>query len=425
MTEAATTPSWKQNGALASACAILVSGGVVLRAQNLGFPNRLTFDEGHFVENARNYLQGVADWNDHPPLGKLLMAAAMQAFGDNSLGWRIVPLALGIVSIALAYSIAAKLFRDERAGWIAAALLAVDGFFIAYSRTALLDGMLTCLVLATAATVVHGRKARDMALASVLIGLACSIKFSALTMVGPVAWVSLGLGRTPRWSVLCLGLAPLVYYASFAVGLSLTGQRWGVGAVVEATKALVVHHLALNEMKHPLTSHWYSWLVPTRPITLRFDILADGRVRSMTTLGNPLLWWASTVAIGSSVLRLLGPVKGWVSSCVGQRRLVELRAHWGSELRPVATLLLFWSLLIAPWVISNRDSYIYHYLPAFGFAIILVAGGITRLSRQRLRLGLAALLFIGAVSAFYAPVWGQLPISRAGVGQRLFVSHWR
>src|SRR5581483_4403071 len=54
--------------------AMMLAGGVVLRLRNIGFPPRFTFDEHHFVPNARRYLVGEADDNDHPPLGKLLIA---------------------------------------------------------------------------------------------------------------------------------------------------------------------------------------------------------------------------------------------------------------------------------------------------------------------------------------------------------------
>src|SRR3954447_12118872 len=56
---------------LPALCLALVVAGPGLRCQHLMFPARLTFDEHHFVENARNSLAGRPDWNDHPPLGKL------------------------------------------------------------------------------------------------------------------------------------------------------------------------------------------------------------------------------------------------------------------------------------------------------------------------------------------------------------------
>ena len=64
-------------------CAVLMLLGVVLRVAFVEFPARIVYDESHFVENARNYLAHRADWNDHPPLGKLIIAASM-----TTLRWR-------------------------------------------------------------------------------------------------------------------------------------------------------------------------------------------------------------------------------------------------------------------------------------------------------------------------------------------------
>src|SRR5690349_11306405 len=80
-----------------------VAFGVYLRVQSFGFPGHLTFDEHHFVENARNYLARAKDWNDHPPLGKLLMASAMRVLGDTPIGWRITSLLFGFGTIALSF----------------------------------------------------------------------------------------------------------------------------------------------------------------------------------------------------------------------------------------------------------------------------------------------------------------------------------
>jgi dolichyl-phosphate-mannose-protein mannosyltransferase len=132
--------------AMGSLLGLLIVGGALLRVQGVGFPAYFTFDEELFVRNAHNYLLGLPDANDHPPLGKLVMAVGMALFGYNSLGWRFASVCFGLQSVLMAYWLAAQLF-DRRAGWLAAAFVAADGFFISYSRAGLLDGMLSCLVL--------------------------------------------------------------------------------------------------------------------------------------------------------------------------------------------------------------------------------------------------------------------------------------
>jgi Dolichyl-phosphate-mannose-protein mannosyltransferase len=54
-------------------CLGLLCLGVLWRLVELDYPRTFSFDEHHFVSNARNYIAHRADWNDHPPLGKLVL----------------------------------------------------------------------------------------------------------------------------------------------------------------------------------------------------------------------------------------------------------------------------------------------------------------------------------------------------------------
>lgn len=394
---------------------LLVALGVWLRARQLGVPERLSWDEHHFVENARNYLRGKPDWNDHPPLGKLLITQSIHLLGDRSVGWRVPSLVMGLASIALAGVLGASLFKTWRAGVLAAAFVAGDGFFIAYSRTALLDGVVATFVLAIACAVARARKPWHMALASILLGLGCAVKFNVIVMIVPVVLVTLLPGRAPRWSVVLVLLAPLAYYAIYARGLALSRAPWAPADVVAATKKLWAHHAALTEMKHPLVSRWFTWLLPVKPVTMRYTEVGD-LVKTMTSMGNPLLWWLGSVAVLST---LLG---------AGSTLVASLRARAGCLERldvPALWLLLFWALPLAPWIVTRRDSYIYHYLPAYGFAVVLVAGHVARLLLERPRLGWAGAGLIAVTTAWLAPVWCELPISRTGYELRLWFPGWR
>lgn len=84
-----------------------------------------------------------------------------------------------------------------------------------------------------------------------------------------------------------------------------------------------------------------------------------------------------------------------------------------------------WWIFMAPWLLTRRDSYIYHYLPSYAFGLLLCAGGLAYLCREKPRLGLATCSTLAVVFVLYAPIWGQLPISRAGLDARLFLQGWR
>jgi dolichyl-phosphate-mannose--protein O-mannosyl transferase len=411
---------------LPAICAALVVAGAWLRCQHLMFPNHLTFDEHHFVENARNYLAGRADWNDHPPLGKLFIALSIILRGDNSLGWRTPQVLFGLGSIVLAFELGRRLFQRWEAAVLAAAFVAAEGSLIAYSRTALLDGMLTFFCLATAVTVARRPTAAKVLLASVLAGCAGQIKFSGTCLGLPLAVIALQLrGRQRALAVLSLAALPITYCLLYMLGLAIIDAPHGLADVIEATRKLARGHLAATAMTHPLTSYPYAWFVPTRPITMRFAEVAGGKVRGMTTLGNLALWWGNTVMPFASLAVLLVNRRRARRALAQPARAVPPVPFFAEHRRAVLFLLGFWACMFTPWIVTRRDTYIYHYLPSYSFGLILLAGGLAWLHQRHQRLALAGLMLVAVVFVFYAPVWGQLPITRAGWDARLFIPGWR
>lgn len=413
---------------LEALCALLITAGVLVRLHALEFPAAFIFDEHHFVENARNYLAGRADWNDHPPLGKLLIALAMKLLGDTSTSWRIPAVLCGLATIALVGLATARLARDARAGWLASAFVAADGFFISYSRVGLLDGQLVlCCAVALLLCTLQWRPLVWMA-AGVVAGVACGIKFSG---VGVVAMLAAWCLLAPRLSwrarlaaMTTVGVtAVAVYFAQFSVGLALTGKAWGAGAVIDATRGLVQHHAALTEMKHPWTSSWLTWFAPTRPIVM--GVFADETgERVLSSLGNLALWWAADAVL----LSVLGVVAWRGLRAVltpGEATSWTPAAFVGANGRHVLLLLAGVAGFIAPWVLSRRDSYLYHYLPAYFFMVALLAAFVGWLARFKPAAALGFVLLVVLVFALYGPTWGLFHISHDAFLQRHFIGSWR
>lgn len=415
-------------------CGVCVVLGVLLRAQELGFPAAFNWDEHHFVINARNYLAGERDWNDHPPLGKLLMAAAMKVLGDKPAAWRLAPLLCGVVNIGLAGLIGARLFRSSVAGLLATFFVAIDGFLIAYSRAALLDGMLVTFILATFACIVCFRGPLRLVLAGVLLGCAMAIKTSGVTLLAPLAVATWLAVWRKSWgeaaaAVAAWVLAPLVFLAWMRLGLWWTKQPSTWHDAVSWVETTTRNHASATDWTHPLVSRWYTWVVPIKPIVLRSDAVGTGWVRVLTTLGNPLLWWGSVLAVvGSAVwllrsqtARLFSLLRNRVSAWQrrSRQRGTEASANDEEPAPPSALasgsawLLTIHLAALSPWILTNRDSYIYHYLPSYTVGLILLAGWVAAVYRRpRARLAvLAAVVLVANVSAWYAPLWGQLPIS--------------
>ena len=183
---AAVVPSAKFDSvrfAITALCVGLLCLGVLWRFVDLDYPRTFSFDEHHFVSNARNYIVHQADWNDHPPLGKLVLVPAMLLFGDRGLGWRLSSALLGLAIVALAGLCAAKIFDDRRVGLMTATFLAIDGFFISYARTALIDNPLTAFIYAALALMLWARSLRWFAGAALCVGLAVARKWTGVCVL--------------------------------------------------------------------------------------------------------------------------------------------------------------------------------------------------------------------------------------------------
>lgn len=420
-------------------CAAMCALGVWLRIHALSFPSDFLFDEHHFVENARNYLAGKPDLNDHPPLGKLIIALSISALGDNSLGWRLPSLLIGLTSIVVAGITARRLFESQRAAFIAAAFVAADGFLITYSRAALLDGYLALCSLLAVLVATTRPGPRYVALGGLLAGSAVSIKFSGVAVFVPLAIgivTAKGLrGRRESSFLGLLGVAVVAYIALYCVGLNLAHQPFSPVDALGETKRLYTHHAALTEMKNALVSGWVSWALPTKPIMMGY-VERLGTVRAMTSLGNLALWWPG-VALAlvlcwriiyrglRATLREKKPEAaavanaGPLASVAGLDFAGFLEAHGRSALIVLGGAIGF----VAPWAISHRDSYLYHFLPSYVLLLMLLAGFVAREARTTLVISFLALVLV--VLAFYAPVWSMFETSSRAVNLRLFLPVWR
>jgi dolichyl-phosphate-mannose-protein mannosyltransferase len=403
---------------------LMIAVGVASRFWDIGFPPRFSFDEEHFVINARNYVAGIKDANDHPPLGKLLIAVGMLMLEDHTVGWRIVPLIFGLQSIVLAYYLGKHLFEDPRAGLLAALLISTDGFFIAYSRTALLDGMLLSLMLWSALAMVVARSAWGVAIAAVLAGLAASVKWTGGLMVIPFALWIVVLNRYPWYWLLLLGLVPFVHIGVWSAALAITAEPASVGSVLGIMRDLLGHHLNRSTVTHPELSRWYTWPILLDPITLNSQ--HEGlRVRTSSTVGNPLLWWSTSLTVLAAALaialRLIPITRQWLDRHVWGTRAGEI----GLSLRAVAFALACYLSPFLPWILSRRDSYMYHYLPMYGFGMVLIAGVVAWAFRRWRRVTWAFVIAIAAMSLYFIPTSSEIPLSHRQFERRLVFDRWK
>ncbi len=392
---------------LAAACVVMLALGVYWRIVRLEYPSYFTFDEHHFVENARNYIAHKADWNDHPPLGKLILVPSILAFGDTSFAWRFPAMVLGLVLVAVTYFAGVAVFGRRDAGLLSAAFVAVDGFFISFSRTALLDIPMVTLMAGAFVLMMEGHGLLWFLGAAALLGGAVSVKWisGCLFFVAPL--LLMRRGRSPLHAAWMLGVIAVVYVAVSWAALVMTNQEPSLGRIITTNWDLLKHHAGFTDWHNPADSRWYTWPFLIHPLFLQITHEADGRVRAMSTVGNVLLWFSVTAAFALTLAR--GAMAVW-RAVRGQPvpRAVRLDV-----------LLLFTAaVLLVQWYFTNRESYIWHYMASYYFGILLLAGLLTENVDARPWWVLGFAVAVIAVSLFYAPAW-----TNAHLSQEAF--HWR
>ncbi len=399
---------------------LMIAAGVVLRVQNVGYPLHYCFDEDQFVGAAQQFLIGLDPDAEccHPPLAKLLIGIGMLVFGNNPMGWRFTVVCFGIQSVVLAFLIGRDLFEDRRAGWLAAAFMAADGFYLSYARLAFSEGFLTCLALWSILAAVTARGWGGVLVSALLAGLSGSVKWSGMQVVLPSCFAILMLRRVPWYTLAAFALVPVVHLGVWMIGLAMSGQAYSPLAVWHVMQHRAHLHLGFAHGANPIESPWYSWLVLYHPLVVKSATQA-GRIRMASTLGNPVLW------IGADLCLLGLLVAGAAAAFSARWRERWQRLFDTTFTRAVAVLAVGWISMNLLWFSRRIVTYWYHYLASWGFAILLLAGALARLDRTHPRQVLAFVGLVFVAFVYFAPVWAELPISLAAAHRRLIFPLWR
>ncbi|MBB5831714.1 dolichyl-phosphate-mannose--protein mannosyltransferase [Brachybacterium aquaticum] len=489
-------------GRLFWAAAMAVLGlALVLRLWGLGQIDELIFDETYYVKDGYTLTQqGVEmNWPDepdaafeagdvdtyeptgayvvHPPLGKWLIGLGMSVLGaDSPWGWRISSAVLGSLAVLMLTLIARRLFRSTTAGLIAGLLLAVDGMAIVHSRTSLLDPFVMVFALAAfgALLVDRDRFRERLALAAaqmhtsaeappplgvsgglrpwrllagMLLGMACSVKWSGLYFLAVFGimtvlwdwwarrtitqrdWLAGGLVRDaiPAFFAM-VGTGMVTYLASWAgwfassVGYNrhlaaADGVATGNG-ILDSLLSLWLYHRQAYEFhvgldtEHPYQANPLGWLLQIRPTNFYYRSYEYGEHgcevakcgAHILDVGNPLIWWLGTLAI--LVTLVVGIVHRDGRAFAALAGLVGGYLPW--LMYTDRTIFTFYAIAFEPWLIL-----------CLTYVLCLIIGPEHADRDRRLAGGLfvaSLLTLIVLVSAFFWPIW---------TGQVLDLEQWR
>lgn len=397
-----------RNGWIATVVTTLIAA--FTRLWNLGSPHEIMFDETYYVKDAysiwhlgyegtwaqnanASFVRGnfstlspEASFVVHPPLGKWLIATGMEAVGPaSSWGWRLAVALAGIATVFLLCRLVWRLFPSPLLVGLAGLFLAIDGVGITESRIGLLDGFIGLFALAAVYCIVRDRQSQReriarllegtaagalapkagwrpwMISAGVLLGCACSVKWSGLYLLATIGimtviwdgtalravkakvWkletlVSRGWGNFMRL-VPVAGVTYLLSWFGWFMNPSAYKHGWAaaeraagrgswlpdsIADFIEYHRAIYKFHVGLST-PHSYMAKPSGWLLQMRPTSFYWqsnDTLGadayhcDTRncVRAITSIGNIPIWWAAFVAVFVVVayVALKRDWRGWV-----------------------------------------------------------------------------------------------------------------
>ncbi|MFT6474540.1 MAG: dolichyl-phosphate-mannose--protein O-mannosyl transferase, partial [Qipengyuania sp.] len=331
------------------------------------------FDEVHYLPAARELLMlGEFTNREHPLVGKELIALGIALFGDNPVGWRLLPTLFG--ALALFAAMRALWFGTlSRFATLAYGLLLATGFHLfIHARIAMLDifylAFLSLAAWQFTAAIRQPEEGRwRLVLAGMALGLAMGAKWNALAvaMLPGLAFLAARAlagrrrlffsrrgapvpGITLVEAALWLGAVPLaVYAASFAPGFFFR--------VHPISEGLVFHHqFMLSQQEqvlkaHPYQSTWEQWVLNARSIWYLYEPVA-GVQRGIMLIGNPL-----TMLLGL-------PALAW---CAWHG---VLRRHWTA-----LAVALVYAVSLGFWIVASKPvQFYYHYaLPSMALLAAL------------------------------------------------------
>ncbi len=355
---------------------VVLVAAVLLRLLWLTLPQgSLIFDEAYYVNAARAILgwqippgasyagspMGLDPNSEHPPLGKVAIAASMLIFGDNGLGWRLPSVIAGVVALIAVYGIVRTTGRSRWLGVLTVAILALDNLTFIHGRIGVLDMMAVAAILVGAWLGLRGRPA----LAGIAFAIGCLVKVTAI--FGLLAYLAMEaiplVGRLRRGETLTMRdlRAPAIAVVATALvglgGLWLLDLRFTTyTSPFDHVGHMLSYGVSLTgsgTQPSGITSSPWQWLVNGGGfdyLRVNVDLSVNGQVVStyptveFQAALNPVLIGTIWLALPFAIVRAV--------------RMGDRLAQWG--LVWIGANYLPFFILVA---VTHRITYFYYILP--------------------------------------------------------------
>lgn len=360
------------------------------------YENSSYFDEIYHARTAYEHILGLEPYeNTHPPLGKLIISLGIRLFGMNPFGWRFMGTLFGVLMLPALYHLCKQLFGKTWLCGLGTLLFALDFMHFSQTRIATIDTYAVFFLLLMYDAMVCflykdllKDRMRDLliplGLSGFFMGLGVASKWTAaygavglaVLFFGKLygAWRLEGKNHRPTGPVLkrcgilcawcCLFFIAIPFGIYFCAFLPITtlphNQERMLWAFGNYQTTMFNYHSQLKAT-HDFSSPWYDWPLDVRPIWFfgSDNVDAQGHYSTISSMGNPLLWWSLIPAFAFGVWR-------WIK---------DRGAAWS------VALVGFLSVYM-PWVLVPRCTFIYHYFTAVPFLLIALIASFDWISRH-------------------------------------------
>ncbi len=374
--------------------------------RDIGNPPNFLLDESQYVGSANALLAHSPNPNpEAPPLGKLIVAAGIKLFGDNPLGWRIMSVVFGALTVAGLFLWVKLLVEDYSIALIAAILALLDNFMFVLARAALMDIFLVGFVIFgllafTAALKLDymsdaGRRA-FLLMGGVFFGFACACKWNGVDTLGIVVITSIGLLWLSRRSC-----NPEL--ASYAEHLRQAGTPWVALSLLFVP--VLAYSITFIPLLHSLNLPFnFRELVSMNIFIWKFHRAVVGNVFLVTR------WY--TWPLHVDPLRSLSYLVGnWYIMWVGLLALLFCARGFGRSL-PETLLVLLYAANFLQWAVTPQSClFYYYYFPSAVFLGVAIALALRQLPEHVFGVRVATLTVLPAlvIFAYCYPRMAHLP----------------
>lgn len=411
-------------------------------------PKEVVFDEVHYGKAVNGYFKGEYFFTGHPPLGPQLIALGGflgkykpvfpfkdigEKFANNSyISLRIMPALFGALLPLVIYFFLQTIGFPRKLAFLSSLFLIFENSLLVQSKFILIDSFWLFFGFLGLNFFFKSRQKNYnpifLTLTGIFLGLALAVKWTSLSFflfIGLFLAYDLIkeflLKPLKSFSILLtkifLGIAMasfLVYLLVFFLHFKLLPKS-GPGDVymsqefLRGEKNFFEKFIELNkvsyetnikaQLEHPYSSKFYTW-----PFLLRPIYYWNGEKEKIYLLGNPILWWLSTLAIF----------------------FLFFLAIFYEEIRKdnrAVLILLGYLISLAPYFQVTRSTFLYHYFPALIFSIFSLSYLLGRIKNgEKVLFFILILVFLCFL--YFAPLSYGFPLEPEQYQMRIWLKSW-